>query len=299
MKTALLFVHALSPLHAGTGQGVGTIDLPTAREKATGIPYLPGSSLKGTLRDLCHNDSDRHAIFGPETEQAGERAGAAQFGDARLLLLPVRSLAGTYAWVTSPHLLGRFMRDAEDASIRGLPSAVPEPANDACIVTQGTALAVTHNNTNKVFLEDLDLSTSDGQPAVAWANWLGEALFRGDAHLQNLLVRRFCVVHDDVMSFLLDTALEVVTRVSLKDETKTVGEGPWFEESLPAETVLYGLLVCGPELKPKSGASHTGMDARQVMMKVADLAAHRPMQLGGKATVGRGLCRVTLVEGAS
>ena len=42
---ALLFLHALSPLHAGTGQGIGAIDLPIAREKATGIPYLPGSSL--------------------------------------------------------------------------------------------------------------------------------------------------------------------------------------------------------------------------------------------------------------
>ena len=35
MDAKLLFVHALSPLHAGTGQGVGVVDLPIAREKAT------------------------------------------------------------------------------------------------------------------------------------------------------------------------------------------------------------------------------------------------------------------------
>ena len=46
MLTKLLFIHALSPLHAGTGQGVGIIDQPIAREKATGIPFLPGSSSK-------------------------------------------------------------------------------------------------------------------------------------------------------------------------------------------------------------------------------------------------------------
>ncbi len=51
MQARLLFTHALSPLHAGTGQGVGVIDLPIAREKATGLPFLPGSSVKGTLRD--------------------------------------------------------------------------------------------------------------------------------------------------------------------------------------------------------------------------------------------------------
>ena len=35
MAVKLMFVHALSSLHAGTGQGVGTIDLPIARERAT------------------------------------------------------------------------------------------------------------------------------------------------------------------------------------------------------------------------------------------------------------------------
>ncbi|NTV66007.1 MAG: type III-B CRISPR module RAMP protein Cmr4, partial [Oscillochloris sp.] len=37
MTTHMLFTHALSPLHPGTGQGVGVIDLPIAREKATGL----------------------------------------------------------------------------------------------------------------------------------------------------------------------------------------------------------------------------------------------------------------------
>jgi len=53
MTAQLTFVHALSPLHAGIGQGAGVIDLPIAREKATGIPFLPGSSLKGALKALC------------------------------------------------------------------------------------------------------------------------------------------------------------------------------------------------------------------------------------------------------
>ena len=63
MNAQLLFTHALSPLHAGTGQGIGVIDLPIAREKATGIPYLPGSSLKGTLRDLCI-DANKEKVYG-------------------------------------------------------------------------------------------------------------------------------------------------------------------------------------------------------------------------------------------
>ena len=48
----LLFIQALSPLHAGTGQSIGAIDLAIARDRATGFPYLPGSSLKGIAQWL-------------------------------------------------------------------------------------------------------------------------------------------------------------------------------------------------------------------------------------------------------
>ena len=51
MAQRLLFIHALTPLHPGSGQGVGAIDLPIHRERATNLPVLPGSSIKGCLRD--------------------------------------------------------------------------------------------------------------------------------------------------------------------------------------------------------------------------------------------------------
>src|SRR5712692_6717045 len=119
MNAQLTFVHALSSLHAGTGQGVGVIDLPIAREKATGIPFLPGSSLKGSLRARC-NTKECIDVFGPETSGIAtdnNQASAAQFSDQRLLLLPVRSLAGTFAWVTSPYVLRRFVRDLRDIQL--------------------------------------------------------------------------------------------------------------------------------------------------------------------------------------
>src|SRR5712692_8408987 len=115
----LTFVHALSPLHAGTGQGAGIIDLPIAREKATGLPFLPGSSLKGPLRARCKPEYARQ-VFGPEAadmQTENNHASSAQFSDQRLLLLPIRSLAGTFAWVTSPYVLRRLARDIEDAQI--------------------------------------------------------------------------------------------------------------------------------------------------------------------------------------
>ena len=66
-------LHALSPLHAGTGQSVGLIDLPIARLRATNIPYVPGSSLKGVLREARRSlpPEEWEALFGPLREPTG------------------------------------------------------------------------------------------------------------------------------------------------------------------------------------------------------------------------------------
>src|SRR5436309_14716751 len=104
MNARLSFVHALSPLHAGTGQGVGIVDLPIAREKATGLPFLPGSSLKGALRARCANKDECNKVFGPESSNIDsneKQVSAVQFSDQRLLLLPIRSLEGTSGWFPS------------------------------------------------------------------------------------------------------------------------------------------------------------------------------------------------------
>src|SRR5450432_689726 len=110
MSSRIVFLHAWTPVHSGTGQGVGSIDLPIARERATHLPLVPGSSIKGCLRDASTSLStnDKIAIFGPDTDNADAHAGALRVGDARLTLLPVRSLTATFVWTTCPFVLLRL-----------------------------------------------------------------------------------------------------------------------------------------------------------------------------------------------
>lgn len=298
MKAKILFVHALSPLHPGTGQGVGVIDLPIAREKATGLPYLPGSSLKGPLREAyteAYNGPLKTKIFGPETTAEEDFAGSAQFGDQRLLLLPVRSLAGTFAWVTSPFVLRRLGRDAAEMQLSpALPNQALNVAfGDGWIVPSESRLKLSIGQGNqrppKVVLEDLDLTPQDNSAAKEWADWLGKKIFPNDTVWQALLRERFCIVHDDVLSFLLSTATEVVARVKLEDDTKTVQKGGlWYEEALPAETVLAGPVVATPVGKWQDA------DPAQTILNEIGKVATQTVQLGGKATVGRGLCRLRM-----
>lgn len=278
-----LLLHALTPLHAGTGQGVGIIDLPIAREKATGLPYVPGSSLKGPLKDRsAAGPKIKSAVFGTQ-----ENAGAAQFADARLLLLPVRSLRGTFAWVTSPYVLQRFAVDLQLCQ-QQRPCNIPSPTENAASVANESIItlnmAAEGTNDSKlpyVVFEDLDIRAHTDEKVTGWGNWLGGKLFPDDADAQRGLRERLCVLHDDVFSFLMQTATEVTARICLQEDSKTV-DNLWYEEALPAESVLAAVVHAVP-LKAHD------------LTAAAVLELARPVavaQLGGKATVGRGLCRL-------
>ena len=292
MSTSLLFIHAISPLHAGTGQSAGPIDLAIAREKATGIPYLPGSSIKGVLRDRCEaRGGETTKLFGPPTDKAGDQAGALMFGDARLVFLPVRSFAGTFAWVTSPLLLGRLSRDlAETGRERRPPVEIAQ--TQWCAVSPTTKLTLQQ----KVILEELDLTVDAGLGAEinSWAALLAPLLEPTDIKEADLQ-KRMCIVSDDVMSFLLQQATEVTARIRLDPETKTVVDGQlWYEEALPAEAILASLVLALP---PKA-TQMTGQQAIDGLgLVVEENGQSKAIQFGGKATVGRGLCRVALARG--
>lgn len=299
MTTRLTLIHAMSPVHAGTGQSVGAIDLPIARERPTGIPLIPGSSIKGALRARsAATDPLTKDVFGPETAQASEHAGAVQFSDAQLLLLPVRSVRGTFAWVTSRFLLQRFARNAREAGFEfeALPA---QPDDDACVVASDT-LTVQVGQQRKVVFEDLDFTVEDGQKKQLqdMADKLGQALFpdgTGDAkEWRDTLRDRICLIHDDVMSLLLETATEVNAHIRLDNEKKTVAQGAlWYQESLPAESVLAGLVVAA-DVKPVNG--RVKRDGGELLKHVVGLTKGI-VQLGGKATVGQGSCFVRIAGG--
>ena len=50
LESKILFIFAETPLHAGTGSGLGAVDLPIQRERSTGYPIVQASGLKGALR---------------------------------------------------------------------------------------------------------------------------------------------------------------------------------------------------------------------------------------------------------
>src|SRR5690606_7164203 len=107
----------------------------------------------------------------------------------------------------------------------------------------------------------------------------------------DLFTGRLVVVDDDTMSFVLDTATQIDARVRIDAKTGTVAQGAlWYEESLPAESLLLGLAMADCSRKPGQP-----MSPQQVLP--AALPGDEVVRLGCKATVGRGRCRVVVIEG--
>ncbi len=279
----LLLIHALSPLHAGTGHAIGAVDLPIARDKATGFPYVPGSSIKGVLRDAAAvlGAERRTQIFGPERDRAGDHAGALMVGDANLLLMPARSLVGTFAWVTSPWLLRRFARDALEAGVK-IPEVTDPETAERAVVAKDSALL----SGDRVVFEDLDFVAKKETSIDDLGARLGSLLFPDtlpDANTwRALLRRRLCVLHDDAMSYFSEHGTDITTRIALDPDAKTVRSGSlWTEESLPTESVLASLVA----------AQRVGKTAPEATLAEVGKLVANPLQLGGDATVGRGRCR--------
>jgi CRISPR-associated protein Cmr4 len=305
---ALLFIHAQTGLHPGSGTALGTVDLPVQRERHTQWPIIPGSSLKGIIRDACRpprNSADWQkwlAVFGPETgdnaaDHAHAHAGALSLTDARILAFPVRSLKGVFAWVTCRAVLERLQRDLTLIQANGHAFNLPEaPAKDKALCPANSPLLV---DGNKLVLEEFDFARTGDVGAVA--NWVSQRAVADEA-TQRRLQSHLVVLHDDDFTHFARHATEIVARVGLDYERKTVKSGALFyEEFLPAETLFYSVVLASPSRrkfdkdKEDENRRSISLSPGEVLEFVrATLAARKYLQIGGDETIGKGLCAVRL-----
>ncbi|MCX7719157.1 MAG: type III-B CRISPR module RAMP protein Cmr4 [Candidatus Sumerlaeaceae bacterium] len=290
----MYYLHTLTPLHVGVGRGVGFIDLPILREKVTGWPIVPGTAVKGVLADY-HKADEQGRKANPKLSRAfgsggddNANSGALVMTDARIICLPVRSYYGTFAWVTSPDALSRYARDLEAAG-QTAPKGLPKPAENKAAVPADPATALAESG--NIYFEDLDFTVASDGAAGDWAKFLAAQIFPQDGDWQNVFRQRFAVVHGDVFNFLCDTGTEVQAHVRIDDARKTVAKGAlWYEECLPAEAVLAGLVWCD-----RVFGNGNGTKPEELLSDYA--SGEHALQIGGKATVGKGRVRCIFSNG--
>ena len=288
-KNALIGLWAHASIHAGAGSSVDGVDLPIQREGHSAWPCVFGSSVKGALRakaeDTLGKDNASIAfVFGPDSssDNASEHAGALLVSDAKLLLLPVRSLTSHFKWVTCPALLQRLVRDAQRLGVKSVQDiTLPDIADDVALVAG--------QNTGDLFLEEYRFKT-EFQDLTVLCDLVNQLTGIAITDLTEQLV----IVSNNQFNYLARYATPVTPHIAIDNDKKTVKTGAlWYEETLPPETVLYFALSAH-----RSRAKDTDIKAEQILNSITqDLFGASPyLQVGGNETVGMGWCKVTVVE---
>lgn len=311
-----IFLVCETPLHAGSGSDLGDIDLPIQRESHTGFPKVEASSLKGALRmayenqvgsikkaDLNDDAIKVHRVFGyddanlPKAKKEllektfGDKkdfAGALNITDARILLFPVKSLKGIFAWVTCPRVLQKFKREIDE--IAGIDFTLNIPP-----VSEGGEVKVSNLNflktdEGKIQLEQYEYGATPNDETKKIAKWMKDNIFNNIPfdYWQNQIEKALVVVSNEDFVDFVKFSTEVITRTRINNETGTVEDGALFtEEFLPSETVMYSLSVFNNEFK------ENGLKSMQVKdFFVKNKPKH--FQLGGNATLGKGIVSLVM-----
>jgi len=344
-QKSALFLLCETPLHAGSGDDLGLVDLPIQRERHTAFPKIESSSIKGALREAFENmpnkladtefqvnihrifgydssfekgitkDDDLNKLQGKEREEAvkknerlvpikkalegnTEYSGCLAFTDARLLLFPVKSMKGVFVWLTCKQVLNKF---ASDMAIAGVEVDYLD-AIKAIEVDAGKALAssdtalIRHNDKDgkSVVLEEYAFDATVNDSLRDFASKLADIVFADDklAYWRQLLPQNLIVLSDMDFRDFTQMSTEVVTRIKIDNETGTVEDGALFtEEYLPNDSVMYSLVMASDEhgKNRKTESAEWAMDFFDRNMKEIAL-----FQLGGNATLGKGILRTQL-----
>ncbi len=290
-EKALIFFHAVTPLHMGAGTALGAVDNPIQREVHTGFPILSGSGLKGALRDVVEAREGALAarLFGPK-EEGSDHAGAIATGDGQMVLFPVRCGRRAFVYATSGTCLARLRRMAEIAGIQELPKVPQEPRQEEARCSSKEPF-LTHGGKNRLVLEALDYEVQEDPDVQKWASWLGQNAFPAKAFepFKDKVQKDLVLLHEEAFQHFVQHATLVEAHVRIDDASGTADDGGLFyTENLPPETLLAGLIMASRERPSKKAKGEGVLSAQEVLEHVQRLLDGAFVLAGGDATTGRG-----------
>ena len=298
-KHAAVFLYAVSPVHMGAGQAVGVIDNPIQRERHTGHPCFAGSGIKGAVRHgfaaMGGDPALIDRLFGPDAGESTLHAGAVSFGDAQLVVLPVRSLRGGYVYATCPQAISRAQRLL---ALIGVNAEWPAPtvAEGDCLIANSALLSG-----DKLHLEAFEYTAWEKESsavktiAAAVAN---SALPDGPAYqfFREKVKTDMVVLADTDFAYFAQNAMLVEPHVRIDETTGTAKDGGLFyTENLPPESLLVTPMLASQTRTGKGKNNES--PAEVVMSQIKTVLDGKLLQIGGDVTTGRGLVMAKVVEG--
>lgn len=303
-EARVMFIYTETSLHCGSGTSLGVIDLPIQREKYTDYPVCQASGIKGVVREWFDNkygekDLKIKYTFGPDFGRGDSdaHAGAATFTDGRLLLFPVRSLNGVFAYTTSRFVLSRLKRDLEMAGEK-VDWTVPVESGDKIFGVQDSKIKEKDNN--KVVLEEYTFDFQADDSITAIVKWIAaNAIPKGTEYefWRNKVKTDLLILPENAFRDFVKLSTEVQARIQIDNTTKTVKSGALFyEEALPSDSLLYSVIMAHDPACDKANRPTELQDHKDVMKFVSEINTNR-LQFGGDATIGKGIVNVNFLNG--
>ncbi|RKY30523.1 MAG: type III-B CRISPR module RAMP protein Cmr4 [Candidatus Omnitrophota bacterium] len=293
LTEAVLFIYTLTPLHVGVGSTPEVVDLPIQREKHTGFPVIFGSSLKGAIRSNFDKDI-ANALFGNEDTSTQSYASAVSFTDARILLFPVKTARGIFAYVTCPFVLRRLERELKIIGINNWNGDF----TDGKVHISSDGLKELEINDGLLILEEFSYNKAKGEiiEDIRPESWkVLENLFQSDSDetfkfWQEKLKKHIVVVPDEDFRYLVKHGTEIVTRIKIDDNTGVVKSGAlWTEENVPTDTLFYSITLFD------SRRAQKGKIFDDIRKKLDGKSIH----IGGNTTIGRGFVYLKFYNGGN
>jgi CRISPR-associated protein Cmr4 len=294
-----------TPLHAGKGDDLGIVDLPIQREKHTDFPKIEGSSLKGAIREafesremkislgdqkdvMVEKGKTLNLVFG-DPDKGDEHASALGFSDARILLFPVKSLKGVFTWVTCPEILNRFKEEIKE--VCQMDTTALDSFNFWSLIHQ---VADEHLLINgRVLLEEFGIPVQKTPEVQSLAQYLAD--FTGVPEV----ARKLVVLDNDTFTYFVKYATEVITRIKI-GTNGTVEAGPFNEEYLPTESILYAHITSSPLFVDDKKKDVFALSDEEIEAGFSEAAKimhyfHKGLpdiiQVGANATLAKGLIK--------
>ncbi len=280
---SILKFYAVSPVHAGSGSSVATVDLPIQRERHTGYPIIQSSGVKGAMRDHfrkfhdASNDKELiNKIFGSDEQDGWDKnkesiPGAFTVSDAKILAFPIRSNVAPFVWVTSPTVLNRLKKDLE--YIGGGINDTFEVEGDKAIILEGS-----FRNGQKIILEEAVVKVSGDKPQHIdfLRNYFPE-------------LERLLLISDEMFDYCVSYCTEIQTNIKIDSEKGTTKDGSLrYQEFLPSDSVLYSVV--------KFGKSYEGDLQSDTIKKFLQDTITGFIQVGGDTSMGKGICKINWIN---
>ena len=303
-EALVLGLYTESPLHCGAESGVGYVDLPVQRERHTEYPVIPGSTIKGRLKDETKPPKNGEStngrlpahlhreLFGAmDSKERTTTPGSVSFGDGVLAVFPVRSADKPFRWVTCPFAVERVLRMLGEGR-----SLEPVPKDTAWVKTAD-------DDTSELLLEEIVLTAKDKPEYFETSGPLARLLdllppdSQGFGYTRKMFLDRLTVVSDQDFGELAKTGTEVITRIKLTGlgtTTDVPEDHPEYDDLSEDERKgnLFVEEVVPPEALFAAAVRMGDLGHRDKLQDAVPPA----IQLGGGETIGRGVTHVRVAR---